>query len=30
MKYRKKIIKTEDGSKTYRIDALKENYHSLH
>ena len=30
MKYRKKIIKTEDGSITYRIDTLKENYHSLY
>jgi tRNA U34 5-methylaminomethyl-2-thiouridine-forming methyltransferase MnmC len=30
MNHKKKQIKTEDGSITYRIEALKENYHSLH
>ena len=30
MKYKKKQIKTEDGSITYRVEALKENYHSLY
>ncbi len=29
MNYSKKQIKTEDGSTTYRMEDLKENYHSL-
>ena len=30
MNYIKRQIITEDGSITYRIDDLKENYHSLY